>query len=246
MEEWKGEGKGGERREMGGEGMLALRRGTCCRRRRGDVGGRGTVGGTGKWWGARQGGEGVALNTDECLKRRGATCNKEECHTIKTQDTQATSLHAHTSFEIPGEYAREVWLPSLWRSRVTPARNTHVCLHGPAGVPASVHIDTHACFFFFISFAYIEKMHQQTAQPLLQTWQRAKNVTRGVPGNACIPVCKHRHTHTGWTRWLCFFIYIHWFRFFVLVWRKCFYFSVRFHSCCIHTVSADCSTFFVT
>lgn len=56
--EWRGEGKGGERREMGDEGMLALRRGTCCRRRRGDVGGRGAVGGTGKWgvrWGRGRG-----------------------------------------------------------------------------------------------------------------------------------------------------------------------------------------------
>lgn len=38
--------EGGERREMGvgggeDEGMLALTGGTCCRRRRGDVGGRG-------------------------------------------------------------------------------------------------------------------------------------------------------------------------------------------------------------
>lgn len=31
------------------EGMLALKGGTCCRRRRGDVGGRGAVGGAGKW-----------------------------------------------------------------------------------------------------------------------------------------------------------------------------------------------------
>lgn len=44
-------GKGGERRETGDEGMLALRRGTCCRRRRGDVGGRGAVGGTGEMGG---------------------------------------------------------------------------------------------------------------------------------------------------------------------------------------------------
>lgn len=44
----EGEQKGGERREMGDEGMLALRRGTCCRRRRGYLGGRSTVGGIGK------------------------------------------------------------------------------------------------------------------------------------------------------------------------------------------------------
>lgn len=46
--------EGGERREMGvgggeDEGMLALTGGTCCRRRRGNVGGRGAVGGAGKW-----------------------------------------------------------------------------------------------------------------------------------------------------------------------------------------------------
>lgn len=51
--------------------MLALRGGTCCRRRRGNLGGRGTVGGTGKWGVRRGRGRGVALNTDECLNRKG-------------------------------------------------------------------------------------------------------------------------------------------------------------------------------
>lgn len=49
-----GEQRGGKRREMGDEGMLALRRGTCCCRRRGNLGGRSTVGGTWKW-GVRRG-----------------------------------------------------------------------------------------------------------------------------------------------------------------------------------------------
>lgn len=57
--EWRGGMKGRWREKGGGdEGMLALRGGTCCRRRRGDVGGRGAVGGTGKWgvrWGRGRG-----------------------------------------------------------------------------------------------------------------------------------------------------------------------------------------------
>lgn len=36
----------------------------------------------------------------------GATCIKEECHTIKTQNTQQSTLHTHTSYQISGEYAR--------------------------------------------------------------------------------------------------------------------------------------------
>lgn len=35
------------------------------------MGGRGTVGGTGKWGVRRGRGRGVALNTDECLNRKG-------------------------------------------------------------------------------------------------------------------------------------------------------------------------------
>lgn len=43
--EWRGD----EREKRGDKGMLALRGGTCCRRRGGgDVGGRRAVGGTGK------------------------------------------------------------------------------------------------------------------------------------------------------------------------------------------------------
>lgn len=37
------------RREEGDEGMLVLRRCTCWRRRRGQMGGQNTVGGRGKW-----------------------------------------------------------------------------------------------------------------------------------------------------------------------------------------------------
>lgn len=43
----KGEEKGG-REGRGDEGMLALKGGTCCGRRRGFLGGRSAVGGTGK------------------------------------------------------------------------------------------------------------------------------------------------------------------------------------------------------
>lgn len=46
IQEWRGKQKGGERQED--EGMLALRGGTCCWKGRDYLGGRNSVGGTGK------------------------------------------------------------------------------------------------------------------------------------------------------------------------------------------------------
>lgn len=93
--------------------------------------------------------QGVALNTNECLKRKGflhlgATCIKEECHTIKTQDAHPTSLYTHLLSDLRGIH-QGVWPPCLWRNVVTSAWNTH----RPAGVPVQrVHI--HALLVFYM------------------------------------------------------------------------------------------------
>lgn len=84
------------------------------------MGGRGAVGGTGKWGvrcGARQG---VALNTDECLKRKGfqiegppalrrnVTPLKHKAH------SRPPYTHTHTRLlsDLRGK-CQGVWLPSL-------------------------------------------------------------------------------------------------------------------------------------
>ena len=114
--------------------------------------------------GARQG---VALNTDECLKRKGfldggATCIKEECHTIKNT-RRTVDLPAHTQTHTPLVRSQGSMPGGVAAMPVTEdgtlTRNTHVCFHRAAGVPemcahtrthSHSHTNTHTRPFFCI------------------------------------------------------------------------------------------------
>ena len=180
--------------------------------------------------GARQG---VALNTDECLKRKGfldggATCIKEECHTIKNT-RRTVDLPAHTQTHtplvrsqgsMPGGVAAmpvtedgnfDTKYPRVLPQSCRGARD--VCAHTYS--LSLTHKHTHTPILLHT------QMHQEAAQSALQTWHKAKNLTHGAPGNVCTQ--KHKHTHTSCTSssfdtqiYLCGFIS-----------RRCFDFSVN-------------------
>lgn len=147
--------------------------------------------------GARQG---VALNTDECLKRKGfqiegppalrrnVTPLKHKTYSLPP----CTPADMRTSYRISGEYARGR------------GRGCHACDGArqlPHETPTCAFADLQGCQRCVCVCAHTHRaclhtqMHQEAAQPSLQPWHQAKTVTRRVSGNACTQ--RHQGAHVS-------------------------------------------------
>lgn len=118
----------------------------------------------------------------------GATCIKEECHTIKTQNTQQSTLHTHTLLirsqgNMPGGVAAKHVMKHSNFTMKYPCVLPQTC-RGARDVCAVAHAHSH----FFLSFLHTQMYWK--SQPSLQIWHIAEDIHRVCHTRACT------HTYT--------------------------------------------------
>lgn len=117
----------------------------------------------------------------------GATCIKEECHTIKTHSNRPYT-HTHTSYQISGEYARGCGCQACDEAQQ---------LHHEIPMCASTDLQgcqrrvcSRTCTFTLFSSFFLHTQMYWKSQPSLQIWHIAKDIHRVCHTHACT------HTYT--------------------------------------------------